>query len=78
MQETEHNLESNPGRALAGRLVVACIGGLLVYVALPHPLDVNSWWDQTAGFPFIAGVIALAFAILAPSRWCEFFIFLVP
>jgi cytochrome c oxidase assembly factor CtaG len=78
MQETEHNLESNPGKTLAARIVVLCIGGLLVYAALPTPLEGGTWWANTAHAPFIAGVAALVFAICAPNRWCGSLVMLIP
>jgi cytochrome c oxidase assembly factor CtaG len=70
----KHNLNSNPGRGLAVRIVVGGAGGLLIYAALPFPLEGDSWWDYTAHAPFIAGVIALVLAVCAPARWCELFI----
>ena len=78
MQEREPNLESNPGKTLAARVVVGCIGGLLMYAALPSPIDIANWWQETAHIPFITGVFALAFALAAPNRWCESLVMLVP
>jgi hypothetical protein len=78
MQDNEHNLESNPAKALAARVIVGCLGGLIVYAALPTPLQSASWWEHTAHFPFVAGVIALAFAACAPDRWCESLVLLIP
>ena len=74
MQEDEYNLSSNPGRAIAARIIVGCIGGLLIYSALPLSLEGSGWWDDTARLPFIGGVIALALAVCAPARWCELLI----
>jgi len=74
----EPSLESNPARALAARAVVGCIGALLVYFALPTPLQSDSWWSQTAHIPFVLGVAALIFAFFAPNRWCESLVALAP
>jgi hypothetical protein len=74
MHEREPSLVSNPARALTARIAVGCLGGLLVYFALPTPLDMGNWWEQTAHLPFVGGAIALLLAIFAPSRWCEMLI----
>jgi cytochrome c oxidase assembly factor CtaG len=78
MQDREHNMESNPGKALAARIVVFCIGGLLIYAALPTPMLGSNWWGNTAHIPFIAGAVALVFAICAPNRWCGALVMLIP
>jgi hypothetical protein len=78
MQEPEHSLESNPGKTLAARIIVLCVGGLLVYAALPSPLESDTWWDKTASVPFFAGVIVLFLGIFAPNRWCESLAALIP
>lgn len=74
MQEKQRSLESNPARVLVVRLIACCIGGLLVYAALPSPLEVGTWWDRTSLLPFLAGIAVLALAVFAPARWCELLI----
>lgn len=78
MSENEQRLASNPATAVAARVVLMCIGGLLIYVALPSPIDSHAWWEGTSGVPFVLGVLALALAILAPNRWCEGVVALFP
>ncbi len=78
MPKNDHTFESNPAKALAARLIVGCIGGLLLFAALPVPLEISNWWEHTAHFAFIAGAIGVAFAIFAPNRWCESLVWLLP
>jgi hypothetical protein len=78
MQKDEPTFESNPAKALAARLIVGCIGGVLLFASLPTPLDTSNWWEHTAHLLFIAGAIALAFAIFAPKGWCDSLVMFIP
>src|SRR5258706_692472 len=71
MPEPDYKLRSNPATALISRVVILCIGGLMLYAALPTPFGQADWWNQTSEIPFIAGGAPLLFGIFAPNRWCE-------
>jgi hypothetical protein len=65
-----HTLESNPVRAFVARIIVGIVGGVLVFVALPA-VPYDSWWAASSPVPLVLGGVLLAFAFLAPTRWCE-------
>ena len=71
MAEPDYKLRSNPATAFVARIVILCVGGLLIYVGVPMPFQQADWWDHTSKIPFILGLAALLFGILAPNRWCE-------
>jgi len=77
-RDDDHTLESNPAKALAARVIIGCIGGVLLFAALPTPLDPSTWWEHTAHLVFIAGFALLAFAIFAPKGWCDALVELIP
>jgi len=53
-------------------LFVGCIGGGLIFTALPTPpLDISTWWQHTDHVLFLAGVVAIVFAIFVPKGWCD-------
>ena len=49
--------ESNPARALAARLIVGIIGGVLVYIALPASSEYAGWWEASSHVPLILGTL---------------------
>jgi hypothetical protein len=71
MDKGDQTMQSNPARTAAARLVVGCVGAVLIYVALPHPFDSQTWWRDAALPPLAAGAFALVLALVAPTSWCE-------
>lgn len=67
----EPEADKNPAMAIALRLIMGIVGGVIVYVTHPAGPLSSGWWENTAYVPFWLGVALICVALFAPRRWVE-------